>query len=1145
MRNQGHLSLRGVALQVLFAANAVAQTQAAVQAMPQPTLAIPMPSTVIDGVDYSILSKLAAQLPAVRTPEDSHNANNIAARRLDASSSGGVESRDGTLKVLIVGDSMSQGKEGDYTWRYRISQWFQSQNVGVDFVGPYKGTRPPPETKPPSAPALKGVKAADAGVLASGGYAAGISFDSDHFSIWGQACAEDVGLIRDVVQNGQPDVMLVMLGFNDLGWFYSDDKGLLHNMQTFISNARAAKPNIKIALANVPQRTSLGREDLPQKTTAYNKALVDAIPKWSTDESPIYLVKLQENYDCNLGGCPVGYDGLHPNAKGEYQIARAFSLTLANDMKIGSSPLEVPGNIPGRPVAVPSNFQVTSSPQGVTATWDKVYGTYGYNVRSRISGYTDWSVGNVAINRFDTHWPLDGYTYDIQVQSACGDGCAGDWTSVGSAVAKPQLASGPKNVEVSDGGSGTLHVTWDSSTGDYADSVSEYFVLTWDQTQPCAWIGGYAYQGNSAVVDGLVDGHEYFLAITAWNKNGEGFPNVLPNRVIGGGTPGTPPVPSIQAIDAATAHLTWNEVPGAAGYYLWTRNVNKAGDVSVRQNITRKGSCADVGLLFPGVWNYEFCLQAFNGDDTSPKGPCSTAPSPVKGAAIPSCTADGAKQSTGCAFNNIPTFTDPGPGSSMPTTTKGPSSQPTHLGPHPTGTESVLTPTDSIRPWQTVDCGNNAVTNLDRESGKTLWDALDTTKAWSDVTSFFIGDTERPETTEFTEDVARFFNITTTNWGCRKLEYHGDQACKIPIGCPDPNAPAGWVILNSIAGIERTISNLAGAISDSEASVSDQVGGIVDTFGNLPDGKVDAILGMVSLGLGFLAVPGFGDLLKELNTLRPKAGDAAAGLRDAVTNLAGQSTSIVKQTEAGDPTAISEGNSLKENVQGIIRLWEDTLKAYNDQLFNGSPESITSILHIIIDGATFASERPATIDLQKQVERAIFPQLIYQAWTLGKAPPFILDSGDDCKAGDPPPKKTPASKEGYACVNGKAYYLTSAPGTYYTNPNCYQHPVTQCTPTGYKTLPGQKSIDGKSYGNITIQDFVEGSVNTWNSRGQQNGGSNADDFASSIVGQIYDNPGAEFKIPGVFAIPVCKDSEAQFNWKEGRRSANFPCNPSK
>lgn len=169
--------------------------------------------------------------------------------------------------------------------------------------------------------------------------------------------------------------------------------------------------------------------------------------------------------------------------------------------------------------------------------------------------------------------------------------------------------------------------------------------------------------------------------------------------------------------------------------------------------------------------------------------------------------------------------------------------------------------------------------------------------------------------------------------------------------------------------------------------------------------------------------------------------------------------------------SVAEGNTLSANVQGIIRLWEETLKAYTAKIFDGTPDSITGLLHLIINGQMFKTASIPTIDVQKQVERAILPQLIYQAWVLRKAPPFMLDTGNNCKEGESEP---PAPKEGYACVDGKVYYLASTPGTYYTNPNCAQHPVTQCTPTGYKSLPGQKALDGKAYGGITIQDFVQG-----------------------------------------------------------------------
>ena len=40
------------------------------------------------------------------------------------------------LRVMVVGDSISHGQEGDWTWRYRLWEWFRdSTSTAVDFVG--------------------------------------------------------------------------------------------------------------------------------------------------------------------------------------------------------------------------------------------------------------------------------------------------------------------------------------------------------------------------------------------------------------------------------------------------------------------------------------------------------------------------------------------------------------------------------------------------------------------------------------------------------------------------------------------------------------------------------------------------------------------------------------------------------------------------------------------------------------------------------------------------------------------------------------------------------------------------------------------------------------------------------------------------
>ncbi|KAE8402224.1 SGNH hydrolase-type esterase domain-containing protein [Aspergillus pseudonomiae] len=273
-----------------------------------------------------------------------------------------------TLKVMIVGDSMSQGREGDWTWRFRLWEWFKDQGLPVDFVGPYNGTAQSDLPSLPATPSSNEEPHWTSEIRTSGGYAAGVSqdFDKDHFAIWGRAVAIDKGLIYDVLAAYPADLILLMLGFNDMAWFHSDAAGTVDSMQTFILNARAANPRLKFAIANVPQRTFIsGREDLPVSTNTYNALLREAIPGWTTLDSPVELVELYENYDCAPIACPVGYDGLHPNAQGEYQIARAFTLTLVQSFSIGTFPLSIP-IMAGGPLSGLSNLQGTGGlPQGV------------------------------------------------------------------------------------------------------------------------------------------------------------------------------------------------------------------------------------------------------------------------------------------------------------------------------------------------------------------------------------------------------------------------------------------------------------------------------------------------------------------------------------------------------------------------------------------------------------------------------------------------------------------------------------------------------------------------------------------------------------------------------------------------------------
>ncbi|KAK4663874.1 uncharacterized protein QC763_502030 [Podospora pseudopauciseta] len=296
---------------------------------------------------------------------------------------GGVPTRPAT-RIMIVGDSISHGREGDWTWRYRIWEWFRQNNTPVVFVGPHKGTIPPPPEDDRTR---------------DGGYAPDVDRDflqdCYHYSWWGKAACVVKDGIGEQVATHKPDLCLVELGFNDIGWGISDPGGTLKSMEALITEARTHNQALKFAIANVPQRTIVpGLGDLPVRVETYNELLAQAIPSWNQPSSPVVLVHLCENYLCREGS----YDGLHPGALGEFEIAQAFSRTLLSPefalTDRSTKELEIPQPVPRRVLSTPVNLAAAASSPNregwvrLTVTWDLVYGAYSYDIRIK-TGHDD------------------------------------------------------------------------------------------------------------------------------------------------------------------------------------------------------------------------------------------------------------------------------------------------------------------------------------------------------------------------------------------------------------------------------------------------------------------------------------------------------------------------------------------------------------------------------------------------------------------------------------------------------------------------------------------------------------------------------------------------------------------------------------
>ncbi|MBL7497375.1 hypothetical protein I6A84_31640 [Frankia sp. CNm7] len=334
---------------------------------------------------------------------------------------------------MVVGDSISQGLEGDYTWRYRLAQHLGASG-GVDFVGPWTGTNRLPSAVADDYPRTRTPAAVDAA------YRPGIRFDSAHYASWGRAMHETKDTIRGVVEAQQPDYLLVELGFNDLAWGINNPAGLLNDMRTFVTQARAARPDIRFLIANVPHRSPLDIvATLPGMTNDYNDRLATVLHGLNTQASPISLVDIEGPLD------PAAdtYDGVHPNGVGEYKIAKAFAEALSTRFGVGGAFGAIPGDVPGPAPAAPGSVTVTATPAGLTVAWPHSFGAAGYWLYQR-----DATAGS-AWERLPLVIPADswklssvvtGHTYEFRVAAARGDAESAR-SPTGSAVASTTTAA--------------------------------------------------------------------------------------------------------------------------------------------------------------------------------------------------------------------------------------------------------------------------------------------------------------------------------------------------------------------------------------------------------------------------------------------------------------------------------------------------------------------------------------------------------------------------------------------------------------------------------------------------------------------------------------------------------------------------------
>lgn len=225
---------------------------------------------------------------------------------------------DVAMRFLFVGDSMTIGRSGDFTWRYRMWQHLEATlgDGGYTITGPRTGL----------------YDAEASGPLSHAyGDPAFPAHARRHLAGWGEGWLHMAPVIAEAVTATRADVLLVSLGLIDLG-FYTNSGQTAANAREFVTAARAANPRIRLVLLPViPNVRAESDAPFAEECDRFNILLAEAVADLDSPSSPVLLASHPAGYDIRTDT----YDGTHPGPTGEHKLAAAFADAMHRTWGVG------------------------------------------------------------------------------------------------------------------------------------------------------------------------------------------------------------------------------------------------------------------------------------------------------------------------------------------------------------------------------------------------------------------------------------------------------------------------------------------------------------------------------------------------------------------------------------------------------------------------------------------------------------------------------------------------------------------------------------------------------------------------------------------------------------------------------------------
>jgi acyl-CoA thioesterase-1 len=203
-------------------------------------------------------------------------------------------SRGGTVKIMPLGDSITQGYRGRDS--YRRDLWLKLKEAGadVDFVGSMKNN-------------FMGTPAHE-------------DFDMDHEGHWGWRADQILEKIDSWAAKFKPNIVLMHLGTNDIG-SQQDITETVTELKKIIALLRKHNPGVTILLAQIiPVAFTYANIRIMK----FNDALPELAKSLNSERSPIIIVNHFSGFDAMRDT----YDGIHPNESGIKKMVVKWAAAL-------------------------------------------------------------------------------------------------------------------------------------------------------------------------------------------------------------------------------------------------------------------------------------------------------------------------------------------------------------------------------------------------------------------------------------------------------------------------------------------------------------------------------------------------------------------------------------------------------------------------------------------------------------------------------------------------------------------------------------------------------------------------------------------------------------------------------------------------